>query len=119
MFIRKDLEEAIKDKFKIEKLVYQGTGENASNDCNLPLFDTDKDILAIEFKFYRNYYYIYNVKELSNQTGRFFRIKTEISGLYAFGRQTYLQTKDCITKFQGKAFDFTQELVVLTLENKK
>ena len=119
MFIREDLEEAIKDKFKIEKLVYQGTGENASNDCNLLLFDADKDILAIEFRLHRNYYYIYNVKELPNRPGRFFRIKTEISSLYAFGRQTYLQTKDNVTKFQGKAFDFTEELVVLALENKK
>ena len=119
MFIREDLGEAIKNKFDIEKLVYQGTGENASNDCNLLLFDTGKDILAIEFRLHRNYYYIYNVKELPNQTGRFFRIKTEISSLYSFGRQTYLKTNDVVTKFQGKAFDFTQELVVLTLENKK
>ena len=119
MFIRKDLEEAIKNKFGIEKLAYKGTGENASNDCNLLLFGTDKDILAIEFRLHRNYYYIYNVKELPKWPGRFFRIKTEISNLYAFGKQTYLQTKDGITKFQGKAFDFTQELVALTLENKK
>ena len=119
MFIREDLEKAIKNKFGIEKLAYKGTGENASNDCNLLLFDTDKDILAIEFRLHRNYYYIYNVKELPNQTGRFFRIKTEISSLYAFGRQTHLQTKDNVTKFQGKAFDFTEELVVLALENKK
>lgn len=53
MFIREDLEKAIKDKFKIEKLVYQGTGENASNDCNLLLFDTGKDILAIEFRLHK------------------------------------------------------------------
>lgn len=119
MFIRSDLEEEIKSKFGIKKLVYQGTGENASNDCNLLLFETDKDILAIEFRFRRSYYYIYNVKELSLQPGRFFRIKTKVSTLCAFGKQTYLKTNDVVTKFQGKAFDFTQELVVLALEEKK
>lgn len=119
MFIRSDLEEEIKNKFGIKKLVYQGTGENASNDCNLLLFETDKDILAIEFRLRRSYYYIYTVKELPRQPGRFFRIKTKISTLCAFGRQTYLKTNDVVTKFQGKAFDFTQELVVLALEEKK
>lgn len=115
MFIRRDLEEELKKRFSIEKLVYKGTGQNIFNDFSLLIFDTDKDIIAIEIR--PSYYYIYKIKELPDHPGRFFKIKKEISTLYAFGRQTYLKTNDVVTKFPGKAFDFTQELVLLTLEN--
>ena len=114
MYIRKDLEEEIKSKFDIAKLIYKGTGQNIFNDFSLLIFDTDKDILAIEIR--PSYHYIYKVKELPDHPGQFFKIKKEISTLYAFGRQTYLKTNDVNTKFPGKAFDFTQELVLLALE---
>lgn len=114
MYIRRDLEEEIKSKFNIEKLIYKGTGQNIFNDFDLLIFDTDKDILAIEIR--PSYYYIYKIKELPNHSGKFFKIKKEISTLYTFGRQTYLKTNDVTTKFPGKAFDFTEELVLLVLE---
>ena len=114
MYIRSDLEEEIKNKFGIKELIYKGIGRNAFNGFNLLIFDTDKDILAIEIR--PSYHYIYNAKELHNRPGQFFKIKKEISTLYAFGRQTHLKINDIITKFPGKAFDFTEELVVLALE---
>ena len=116
MYIRGDLEEEIKSKFDIAKLIYKGTGQNIFNDFSLLIFDTNKDILAIEIR--PSYHYIYKIKELPNHPGKFFKIKKEISTLYTFGRQTYLKTNDVVTSFQGKAFDFTQELIVLTLEGK-
>lgn len=117
MFIRSDLEEAFKDKFDIEKFDYQGIGKNTFNDFSLLLFDTNKGTIAIELGFYKNYYYIYKIKELPKQPELFFRVRTDISSLYTFDDQTYLKVNDDITMFQGKAFDFTQELVLLALEN--
>lgn len=117
MFIRKDLEEAIKNKFGIEKFVYKGIGKNTFNDFSLLLFDTNKGAIAIELGFYKNYYYIYKIKELPKQPELFFRVRTDISSLYTFDDQTYLKVNDDVTMFQGKAFDFTQELVLLALEN--
>lgn len=117
MFIRTDLEEAIKDKFGIKKFTYKGIGKNTFNDFSLLLFDTDKGALAIELGFYKNYYYIYKIKELPKQPELFFRVRTDISSLYTFDDQTYLKVNNDIMMFQGKAFDFTQELVLLALEN--
>lgn len=116
MFIRKDLEEAIKSRFGVEKFVYTGTGRNIVSDCGLLIFDTDKGIIAMEVGFL-DVYYIYNAKEHFNHPGQFVKISKEISTLYAFGIQTYFRTNNYfITQFPGKAFDFTQELVLLTLE---
>lgn len=67
MFIRKDLEDAIKNKFDLEKFIYKGTGKNTFNDFGLLMFDTDKGTIAIELGFYKNYYYIYKIKELPKQ----------------------------------------------------
>ena len=116
MFIRYDLEKEIKDKFSIKELIYRGTGRNAFNGFNLLVFSTDKDTIAIEIRC--NYYYIYKAKEHPKYPGQFFKINKEISTLYMFGRKTYLKTNDVVTKFHGKAFDFTEELVLLALENK-
>lgn len=116
MFIRKDLEEAIKSRFGVEKFAYIGTGRNIVSDCGLLIFDTDKGIIAMEVGFL-DVYYIYNAKEHYNHPGQFLKISKEISTLYAFGVQTYFRTNNYfITQFPGKAFDFTQELVLLTLE---
>lgn len=119
MFIRKDLEEAIKNKFGIKKFVYKGTGKNTFNGFGLLVFETDKGTIAIELGFYKDYYYIYKIKDFTEQPELFFRIRTEISSLYTFDDQTYLKVNDEVTMFQGKAFDFTQELVVLALEEEE
>ena len=116
MFIRNDLEKAIKDKFGIEQLVYQGIGKNTFNDFDLFLFSTDKGALAIELGFYKNHYYIYKIEELSENLELFYEFKAEINSLYTFGNHTYLKVNCEVADFQGKAFDFTQELVLLELE---
>ena len=117
MFIRKDLEEAFKKKFEIEKFEYKGIGRNAFNGFSLLMFSTNKGALAIELGFYKSYYYIYKIKELPENLEFFFRARTEISSLYTFDDRTYLKVNDEVTMLQGKAFDFTEELVLLALEN--
>ena len=119
MFMRKDLEEAFKDKFGVEKFVYKGIGKNTFNNFGLLLFETNKGTLAIELGFYKDYYYIYKTKELTKHPELFFSVAPEISCLYTFDDQTYLKVNGEIAMFQGKAFDFTQELVVLALEEEK
>ena len=116
MFIRTDLEEAIKDKFSIEKFVYMGIGKKAFSDCDLFIFDTGKGIIVIEVGIL-DVYYIYKAKKRTKRPGQFFKVRKEISTLYTFGKQTCLKTNDVITEFPGKAFDFTEELVLLALEN--
>ena len=47
MFIRKDLEEAIKNVLKIEKFSYIGMGKNALDDYNLLIFDNNQGTMSI------------------------------------------------------------------------
>ena len=116
MYIRSDLEEAIKKRFGIKEFVYRGMEENNFSDHDLPIFDTDKGTFTIEFGHRGDDHLIYKVKEISTFPGYFLKIKTQLSSLYTFGDQTYLKSDGIVTSFQGKAFDFTQELVVLALE---
>lgn len=119
MFIRKDLEEAIKNKFGINKLVYKGTGENTFNGFGLLWFETDKGFLAIETGFYEDdYYYIYKINEFLRHPEFFYEDKLAINSLHTFEGRTYLKVGNDVTSFPGIAFDFTQELVLLALENK-
>ena len=117
MFIREDLEEAIKKRFGLEKFVYKGMEENNFSNFDLPIFETDKGTFTIEFGLHGNDHYIYEVREISSFPGYFLKIKTQISSLYTFGDQTYMKTNGVVTSFPGKAFDFTSELVVRTLES--
>ena len=110
MFIRKDLEEAIKSKFGIEKFVYRGIGRNTFNDHDLLMFDAGNKMIGIELG---NYYYIH---ELTKNPGNFFKIKGEFNYLYVSKEKTYLRVNGVVTSFWGKAFDFTEELVVAALE---
>ena len=114
MFIRSDLEKAIKNQFGIEKFSYIGMGKNTFNDYDALIFDTDKGTIAIEISLCE-IYYIYEIEETSENS---YKMKPKTDCWFAFGEQTYLKTEKIVTSFQGKAFDFTQELVVLTLENK-
>lgn len=118
MYIRKDLEEAIKKRFGIEKFVYRGMKENNFSDHELPIFESDKGTFTIEFGFHGDDNLIYEIREIARFPGYFLKIKTQISSLYTFGDQTYLKSDGVVTSFQGKAFDFSSELVVLALENK-
>lgn len=118
MYIRKDLEEAIKKRFGITKFVYKGMQENNFSDHELPIFESNKGTFTIEFGFHGDDHLIYEIREIARFPGYFLKIKTQLSSLYTFGDQTYLKSDGVVTSFQGKAFDFSSELVVLALENK-
>ena len=102
MFIRKDLEEAIKSQFKVEKFSYGGIVKNPFYDSHAFVFYTETGTIMIEIEPLD----FYNV----------YKFRTEISSLYIFEGETYLKTNGVVTKFPGEAFDFTSELVLLELE---
>ena len=130
MFIRKDLEEAIKNVLKIETFSYIGIGKNVFDDYNLLIFDTNQGTMAIEIGLYKRHY-IHKVKEVAKFPGYYYKIQPEVpkfSGdcyetrpemicLYVSKEETYIETDRTIASFPGKAFDFTEELVLLALEN--
>lgn len=115
MFIRNDLEEAIKNAFKIEKFSYIGIGKNAFDDYDLLIFDTSEGTIAMEIGPYKRYF-IYRVKEVPKFSGYYYTNRSKMLSLYTGEEETYLKTKGVVTNFPGKAFDFTQELVLLALE---
>lgn len=114
MFIRNDLENEIKKKFDLKKLSYIGTGKNIFNN-DLLIFDTDKGSIAIEIGLFECFY-IYEIKKILKCNEYSYNIISEISCLYIFKGKTYLKTDRTVVSFPGKAFDFTEELVLLTLE---
>lgn len=130
MFIRKDLEEAIKNVLKIEKFSYIGMGKNALDDYNLLIFDTNQGTIAIEIGLYKRHY-IHKVKEVAKFPGYYYKIQPEVLKfpgdchemrlkmfcLYVSKEETYFETDKTIASFPGEAFDFTEELVLLALEN--
>lgn len=129
MFIRNDLEEAIKNVLKIEKFSYIGMGKNALDDYNLLIFDTNQGTMAIEIGLYKRHY-IHKVKEVAKFPGYYYKIQPEVLKfpgdchemrlemlcLYVSKEETYLETDKTIASFPGKAFDFSAELVLLALE---
>lgn len=129
MFIRNDLETAIKNVFKIEKFFYIGIGKNAFDNGNLLIFDTNRGTIAIEIALYEHYY-IFEVKEVPKSPGRYHEIqpetpkflgdyygmRPEIFCLCVNEEETYLKSEGPIMSFPGKAFDFTKELVLIALE---
>lgn len=129
MFIRNDLEEAIKNQFKVEKFSYIGIGKNAFDNGNLLIFDTERGTIAIEIALYERYY-IFEVKEVPKSFRRYHEIQLEIPKflgdyygmqpeifcLHVNEEETYLKSEGPIMSFPGKAFDFTKELVLIALE---
>ena len=102
MFIRQDLEEAIKNQFKVEKFSYGGIVKNPFYDSHAFVFYTETGTIMIEIEPL-DFYHVY-------------KFRTEISSLYIFEGETYLKTNGVVTKFPGEAFNFTLELVLLELE---
>lgn len=116
MFIRNDLEEAIKNQFGIETFIYKGMGKNTFNDYDAFVFDTDKGTIAIEISLCE-IYYIYEIEETPENSENSYKMKPKTDCWFAFGEQTYLKTEKIVGSFPEKAFDFTAELVLLALEN--
>ena len=115
MYIRKDLEEAIKKGFGIEKFSYIGMGKNDVSNHDLLIFNTNKETIAIEIGFYE-FYDIYEVKAIPECPDRFRRFPSKINCIYTFEGNTYLVMRKATISFPGKAFDFTEALVLLALE---
>ena len=115
MHIRGDLEEAIKKQFGVEKMIYKGIGKNDVCNSDLLIFTTDKETIAIEIGLCETYD-VYKVKATPERPDRFRRFNSEINCMYAFGGNTYWVMNNATIKFPGKAFDFTEALVLFALE---
>lgn len=115
MFIREDFKEAIKNKFNVKKLVYKGVGQNFYTHCPAFVFDTGKGVLCIEVGLY-DFYYIFRVANEFVSPDLVYKAKTEINYFYVYNKSTHLKINGVTTSFSGKAFDFTEELVLLALE---
>lgn len=116
MHIRGDLEEAIKKQFGIETFSYIGIGKNDVCNSDLLIFNTDKETIAIEIGLCETYD-IYKVKAIPERPDRFRRFNSEINCMYTFDGNTYLVMSKATIRFPGKAFDFTEALVLLALED--
>lgn len=115
MFIRKDFEEEIKNKFNVKKLDYKGIGQNFYTHCPAFVFDTDKGVICIEVGSYE-FYYVFRVADEFVSPELVYKAKTEINYFYVFNESTHLKINGVTTSFSGTAFDFTEELVLLALE---
>lgn len=116
MYIRQDLEDAIKKGFGIEKFSYIGIGKNDVSNCDLLIFNTGKEAIAIEIGLYE-FYDMYKVKAIPECPDRFRRVDSEIHCICIFEGNTNLIMSKATISFPGKAFDFTEALVLLALED--
>lgn len=108
-FIREDLLNEIKKIFNIEELNYVRARETSYGTSSL-IFNSEGRIIIIEFDKDDNCYYIY-------ESGCFFIVESIVQ-LYTTKKETCLKLDETIIKLPGKAFDFTQELVLLAMENR-
>lgn len=115
MFIRKDFEEEIKNRFGVEKLAYRGIGQNLFNDRPSFVFDTGRGVVCIETGLH-DIYYIYEVEEDFVSPDLTYKVKPKFNYFYVLKGTTFLRIDRVIVEFTGMAFDFTQELVLLALE---
>ena len=76
---------------------------------SLLTFDAEGRTIVIEFNSDDNYYYIY-------ESGCFFIVESIVQ-LSITDEGTCLELDETVIKLSGKAFDFTQELVLLAMEN--
>lgn len=118
MFIRDDLVNEIKKIFGTEEFSYIKASKTSFNTDSL-LFNAEGRTITIEFEK-EDTYYIYEVEE---EYSCYF-IVGPIVQLSIANEETCLELDDTcaefnkrIIKFPGKAFDFTQELVLLALED--
>ena len=111
MFIREDLLNEIKKIFDVKELNYvkASKASRASYGTSSLIFDTEGRMIVIEFDKDNNYYYIY-------ESGCFFIVESIVQ-LYTTDEETCLDFDETVIKLPGKAFDFTNELVLLAMEN--
>lgn len=107
MFIREDLLNEIKKIFDVKELNYV-KASRASYGTSSLIFDAEGRMIVIEFDK-DDTYYIY-------ESGCFFIIESIVQ-LYTTDEETYLEFEGNTIKLPSKAFDFTNELVLLAIEN--
>ena len=111
MWIREDLKDTIKQIFSLDDFQYEGT-ENVCGE-DLLIFSDGNRKIAIEISTLDdNYYYIY---EIENIEGLYCVKNFKIVDLCYIRGKTKLKFNKII-EFEGKAFDFDTELVILKLE---
>ena len=108
MFIREDLLNEIKKIFNIEELNYVKATKTSYGTSSL-LFNSEGRAIIIEFDTDDNHYYVY-------ESGCFFIVESIVQ-LYTTNEETCLELDETVIKLPGKAFDFTQELVLLAMES--
>ena len=119
--IRDDLEKAIKEKFNIRKLSYIGTGKSNFGK-KLLIFEAMDNTITFEIAFEaedKDNFYIHEVEKNSFFNKPCYLRKTcKTLYLHKNSEETILDTSFDIKGevFQGEAFDFDKELVVLRLE---
>lgn len=111
MFIREDLLNEIKGIFGIKEFHYTRAMKTIYGETLL-LFKAEGRTIAIEFEK-ENIYFIYEVEE--EFSCRF--IVGLMVRLSITKEETCLKLDDTIIKLSGKAFDFTEALVLLALED--
>lgn len=111
MFIRDDLLNEIKKIFEIKELNYIKAMKTIYGETLL-LFKAEGRTIAIEFEK-ENIYYIYEVEEESSCC---FIVGSMVK-LFINEEETYLKLDNTVIKLPGKAFNFTEALVLLALED--
>ena len=110
MWIREDLEDAIKQIFSLDDFQYEGA-ENVCGEDFLIFSDGNRKI-AIEISVFNDYFYIYEIK---NNGETHYRDNFKLVVLCYEEGKTKLKFNRT-TEFEGKAFNFDVELVTLKLE---
>ena len=117
MFMRDDFVNEIKKIFGTEDFYYIKASKTSYNTNSL-LFNADGRTIAIEFEK-EDTYFMYEVEEEFNCyfiTGPIIQLSITEEETCIELDETCLESDPTTIKFPGKAFDFTQELVLLALE---
>lgn len=118
MFIRDDLVNEIKKIFGTEDFYYIKATKTSYNTNSL-LFNGDGRTIAIEFEK-EDTYFVYEVEEEFNCyfiTGPIIQLSITEQETCIELDDTCLKCNPTTIRLPGKAFDFTQELVLLALED--
>ena len=117
MFMRNDLVNEIKKIFGTEDFYYIQASKTSYNTDSL-LFNADGRTIAIEFEK-EDTYFMYEVEKEFNCyfiTGPIIQLSITEEETCIELDDTFLKSGPTTIRLPGKAFDFTEELVVLALE---
>lgn len=117
MFIRDDLVNEIKKIFGTEEFFYIKASKTSFNTDSL-LFNAEGRTVAIEFEK-EDTYFMYEVEEEFNCyfiVGPIIQLSINEEETCIELDDTYLESDPTTIRLPGKAFDCTQELVLLALE---